>query len=85
MLDDDFLTAKEAAEFLHTTESSLRTQRSKGKGPPFHKPDGWRTLYRRSELEAYHASCGPSGRRSRMERAIAEKKRAALGSTRVRP
>jgi hypothetical protein len=85
MLDEDFMTAKEAAEFLHTTENCLRTLRSKGKGPPFHKPDGWRAFYRRSELEAYHAACGPSGRRSRMNRALAEKERGAPGSTRMRP
>jgi hypothetical protein len=85
MIDDDFLTPKEAAAYLHTTENSLRTLRSMGKGPPFHKPDGWHALYRRSELDAYHEACGPSGRKRRMDRVLAEKERAAPGSTPTRP
>ena len=85
MLDDQMLTAKEAAAYLHTTENSLRTMRSEGKGPPFHKPDGWHLLYRKSELDAYHAACPPSGRKQRMDSAIAEMERAAPGSTPMRP
>ena len=83
--DDDLLKPKEAAAYLHTTENSLRSLRSVGKGPPFHKPDGWHTFYKRSELDAYQASCGPSGRKKRMDRAAAEEKRAAPGSTPARP
>lgn len=85
MTEDDFLTPKEAAAYLHTTENSLRTLRSMGKGPPFHKPDGWHAVYMRSELDAYHETCGPSGRKRRMDRVLAEKERAVPGSTPARP
>lgn len=83
--DDDFMTAREAAAYLYTTENSLRSMRSTGKGPRFHKPDGWRTLYRKSDLDAYQAECGPTGRKRRMERAMADRERAAPVSTTARP
>lgn len=83
--EDEFLTPKQAAEYLHTTENSLRSLRSVGKGPPFHKPNGWHALYKKSELDAYQASCGPSARKYRMQRAVSEKERAAPGSTPARP
>lgn len=85
MKNDDFLTAKEAASYLHTTENSLRSMRSVGKGPPIYRPDGFHVMYLRSELDAYHAACGPSRRRSRMNRVVAEKERAVPGSTPTRP
>lgn len=84
MLDDHMLTPKEAAAYLNTTENCLRTLRSVGKGPPFHKPDGWHALYRKCELDAYQAS-RPSGRKPQTDIAGAEKERAASGSTPMRP
>lgn len=75
----DLLTAKEAAEYLSTTENSLRSMRSKRCGPPFLKEEYY-IRYRRSELDAYMASLRPSdtkrmaNRRARLE----EKRRGAL-------
>jgi len=45
-------TSIEAAEFLGTTEATLRWQRCKGKGPTYHK-DGGRFYYLKEDLEAY--------------------------------
>ena len=82
--DDPLLTPKEAAEFLHTTENTLRSMRSIGKGPRFEKPNGWHVMYRRCELAAYHAECLPSRRRLTMDNAL-EMRRAASSSTSTRP
>ena len=84
MCDDVLMTAKEAAEYLHSTENCLRSLRSEGKSPPFHK-HGWRIYYKRSELDAHHAASRPSRRRQRMNFAIAEKNRAAPDPISVRP
>lgn len=78
------LTTKQAAIYLDSTENSLRCMRSKGYGPSFVKI-GHAVFYRREELDAYHGSCGPSSRRVRHDRALAEKERGAPGSTRMRP
>ncbi len=72
------LTTIEAAEYLGTTQRTLDWQRCKGKGPPCHK-DGGRYYYRRDELDAYHASCGPSRRRSRVNAALVGKERDPAG------
>jgi hypothetical protein len=45
-------TPIEAAEFLGTTEGTLRWQRCKGKGPACHKDRG-RFFYLKEDLEAY--------------------------------
>lgn len=77
--DDELLTPMEAAAYLHTTENSLRSMRSEGMGPPVHRPDGYHVRYRKSELDAYHAACGPSPRRARMNMMLAERKRGPSG------
>lgn len=82
--DDPLLTPKEAAEFLHTSENTLRSMRSIGRGPRFEKPNGWHVMYRRGELAAYHAKCLPSRRRAVMDNAL-EMSRAASSSTSTQP
>lgn len=86
LLDDreanGLMTSKEAADYLLSTENSLRAMRSKGYGPPFHKV-GWTVFYKREELDAYQATVGSSSRRSRFR--AAEMSRGAPGSTRMRP
>jgi hypothetical protein len=67
MLDDDYLTAKEAAEYLSSTENSLRCMRCKGYGPPFHKASH-AVFYRRSELAAYLAGLRPSDKTKRAQK-----------------
>jgi hypothetical protein len=83
MLDEDYITAQEAAECLSSSENSLRTMRSKGYGPPFHKI-GSAIFYRRSELATYVGSLRPSSQTRRSVKE-AQKKRAAPGSTPARP
>ena len=75
------LTTKEAANYLLSTENSLRCMRSKGYGPPFHKLGGT-VIYKRDELDAYEANLRPS---SIARRRSPKKERGAPGSTRMRP
>ena len=46
------MTPIEAAAHIGTTEGTLRWQRCRGGGPPFHKADG-RYYYLLDELNAY--------------------------------
>lgn len=77
------LTAKEAAEYLSSSENSLRTMRSKGYGPPYHRI-GSAVFYRRAELDAYNAELRPCDRTKRSLRA-AQKERAAPRASEARP
>ena len=58
-IEPELLTAKEAANFLFTTENSLRSMRVRQFGPPFRKC-GHHVRYARSELQTYIASLRPS-------------------------
>lgn len=49
-----FLSSKEAADFLAVSEPSLRSMRSIGIGPPYHR-EGRSVRYRRNDLETYVA------------------------------
>jgi hypothetical protein len=51
------MTPVEAAEYVGTSEGTLRWHRCRGGGPPFHK-DGGRYFYLRDELNAYQAARG---------------------------
>jgi hypothetical protein len=55
MHEEELLTAKQAAAYIHSSENSLRWMRSKGVGPRFTKPDGWHARYSRADLDAYIA------------------------------
>lgn len=48
------MTPAEAADYIGSTEGSLRWMRCMGKGPPFQK-DGGRRFYRIEDLDAYRA------------------------------
>lgn len=56
-LERGLLTPTEAAEYIGTSEGTLRWQRCRGGGPAYHK-DGGRYFYLRDELDAYLASKG---------------------------
>lgn len=58
-LAQGIMTPTEAAEHIGTSENTLRWQRCRGGGPPFHK-DGGRYFYMRDELDAYQAARGRS-------------------------
>lgn len=47
-----WLSEREAASILGTTAASLRSKRSRGKGPVYCK-DGGRIVYDRREIDAY--------------------------------
>jgi hypothetical protein len=53
--DSPFLTAEEAACWLHMTSAALAQKRMKGCGPPYYQPDGPTTkiLYRLEDLEKW--------------------------------
>ena len=56
-LAQGLMTPVEAAEYVGSTEGTLRWQRCRGGGPPYHK-DGGRYFYLRDELDAYKAERG---------------------------
>jgi hypothetical protein len=56
-LAQGLMTPTEAAEYVGTSEGTLRWHRCRGGGPPFHK-DGGRYFYLRDELNAYKAARG---------------------------
>lgn len=49
----EWLTRKEAAQYLRSTEKTLATLAYQGRGPKFSKPSTHKTLYRRSDLDAW--------------------------------
>jgi hypothetical protein len=51
------LTTEEAAAYVGRAASSLKSDRSRGKGPAFYRGLGNRILYRRSDLDVFVASC----------------------------
>lgn len=56
-LAQGIMTPTEAAGHIGSSENTLRWQRCRGGGPPFHK-DGARYFYLRDELDAYQAARG---------------------------
>jgi Helix-turn-helix domain len=56
-LAQGLMTPTEAANYVATTEMTLRWYRCRGGGPPYHK-DGGRYFYLRNELDAYRAARG---------------------------
>jgi len=55
MADEEvLLTEKELAKILKKSPSTLRSQRSRGRGVPFHKIDG-SIRYLKADVEAYIA------------------------------
>jgi len=55
MPEEEYLTPKEAAAYIGSTDASLRWMRSKGVGPRFTKPDGWHARYTKADLDEYVA------------------------------
>ena len=51
------MTPIEAADYVGTTEMTLRWYRCRGGGPPYHK-DGGRYFYLRNELDAFRGARG---------------------------
>ena len=51
------MTTEQAAAYVGRAASSLKSDRSRGKGPPFYRGLGNKILYRRSDLDAFVASC----------------------------
>jgi len=58
------MTTAEAAAYLNCAESSLKSGRSRGRGPTFYRGIGREILYRRADLDAFIESCrvAPAGR-----------------------
>lgn len=56
-LAQGLMTPTEAAEYIGTSEMTLRWHRCRGGGPPYRK-DGGRYFYLRDELDAYQAARG---------------------------
>jgi hypothetical protein len=48
------MTPNEAAAYIGSTEGTLRSNRCRGKGPPYQK-DGGRYFYKIEDLDAYRA------------------------------
>ena len=56
MTDDDYLTTRQAAEYVGSTINSLTSMRSSGGGPRWSRSeDTWRIRYRRGDLDEYLA------------------------------
>ncbi|WP_086606457.1 helix-turn-helix domain-containing protein [Erythrobacter donghaensis] len=53
-LDCGIMTPTEAAAYIGSTEGTLRSNRCRGKGPPYQK-DGGRYFYKIEDLDAYRA------------------------------
>ena len=53
VVNGDFLTTSEAAALLRTTPGSLRTNRSRGLGPPPIRLPGIGVRYRRTDVERW--------------------------------
>ena len=50
---DEWLTREQAAKYAGTTSRTLATLAYKHQGPRFYKPTSRKTLYRRSDLDAW--------------------------------
>jgi DNA-binding transcriptional MerR regulator len=61
------MTPAEAAEYVGTSEGTLRWYRCRGGGPPYHK-EGARYFYLRDELDAYRAEKERAAPRTQGER-----------------
>lgn len=73
----EFLTSKEAAEYLAVSEGSLRSMRSCGYGPAFHRQKR-AVRYRVNDLDAYISSLDNAATARRSNRLERMKKRDAL-------
>ncbi len=51
----EWLTTKQAAEYLGYKKNTLEIKRHKGEGPPFQKPTENSVRYRRADLDAWAA------------------------------
>lgn len=71
------LTSEQAAEYLAVTEGSLRSMRSCGYGPLFHR-EGRSVRYRRRELDNYIASLDAAATVRRNNRLLQKQERGAL-------
>ena len=60
-MDDEYLTTRQAAEYLGSTINSLTSMRSSGYGGPrwSRSEDTWRVRYRRADLDEYLADRAP--------------------------
>lgn len=72
----EFFTSKGAAEFLAVTENSLRSMRSCGYGPPFHR-EGRSVRYSKDELKMYVRSLDAAAKARRTNRIDRTKERGA--------
>lgn len=61
MMQDEYLTTRQAAEYLGSTINSLTSMRSSGRGgPPWSRSeDTWRVRYSRADLDDYIANRAP--------------------------
>jgi hypothetical protein len=87
MHDEEYLTPKEAAAYIGSTENSLRSMRSTGIGPKVTRPNGWRPRYAKADLDEYlagraqtHVAHAEAAARRRLE-----KERGLTGDESVRP
>jgi hypothetical protein len=55
-MSNDQFTAAQAAGYLHVSEKTLQRLRSTHKGPAHHSTPSGRTVYRRSDLDAWRAT-----------------------------
>lgn len=58
MSDDRFLSTAQAAEFTGFSPDTLRTWRSRGRGPAWSKAPGGSIRYRLADLRAYVTARG---------------------------
>jgi|TARA_R100001132_G_C3226345_1_gene62812 hypothetical protein len=63
-MEDEYLTTRQAAEYLGSTINSLTSMRSSGRGgPPWSRSeDTWRVRYRRADLDDYMQNRAPYDR-----------------------
>ncbi len=75
-MEDEYLTTRQAAEFLGSTINSLTSMRSEGRGPPWSRnEDTWRVRYRRRDLAEYLAGRSANARAHAHAAAVARSKR----------
>ena len=63
-MEEEYLTTRQAAEYLGSTINSLTRMRSSGRGgPPWSRSeDTWRVRYRQADLEEYLANRSTNAR-----------------------
>jgi hypothetical protein len=55
--NENGVSSNVAAQILCVTPGTLAVWRWRGCGPAYHKPNGKKVVYRRSELERYLKAC----------------------------